>query len=178
MKQAQLINDPLLQQETLEILAQVGGLGPTGLLLLHTAREAGATLIVDEEGITRRVCVPGDGRHLLRPRVFGVVQSDWVQGQGRQVRELLDLPLEGRKLAIPSLLVAGGPRLLARLKSRLALLLKVELRDLVQHGGRFRPSGAAGVVLLTCITPKSLTVGLTAFDRACAGWTQPAAGCK
>ena len=159
---------------TLPAVFGLGVSGAAGLLLLYGAREAAASFVVDENGITRRVwghataLAWGD---VVRLQEFYVTSSKEKPGaSGRCV--LFDAT--GRRLVIHLPWVSDSRRLCALLEPRLTLLREAQLRDLIRHGARFRPGRTAGIVVLICVTPIFLICGLKSVDSRGAGgdpWT-------
>jgi hypothetical protein len=144
----------------------LGSLGAAGLFLLYSAREAGSTFVVDDEGITRRAWgrVTTIAWHeLVRLEEFNAIGSKAKPGgSGRSVI----YGLGGARLVIPFPFVADGPRLRGRLEPHFAPLRAAELHELLRHGRTIRPGRTVGVVVLTFMSPMFLMGGLSAFDRA------------
>jgi hypothetical protein len=143
------------------VVFSVGCLCAMGLLSLYAARDASASFVVDEEGITRHAWGRTTAlawRDIVREREFhptlfkGAADVSW-----RWV--LYDR--HGRKLIIPVRWLEIGPRLSALVEPHLASLRAAELRELARRGGQFRPGLKMGLALLACIIPVVLLTALS-----------------
>jgi hypothetical protein len=131
----------------------LGGCGAAGVFLLHGAREASASYVVDDEGITRcawgRMIVLAWG-DLVQVEDYGGSGSKGQAGpSGRCVLHGVD----GQRVAITYSCVANAQGLLDRLEPHLVAMRQKQLLSLARHGGKFRPGWRSGMMVLTCMAP-------------------------
>ena len=139
----------------------------TGLLFLHTGRDAGASFVVDDEGITRRAWGRTTAlawRDLSRLEEFNGTSAR-SDGKAFAPRLCVLYGDRGQRVAVPFQFMGDdGPRLRGRLETHVSRLRGDDLRDLARYGAAAQPGQRVGFIVLTLMAPLFLLGGLAALD--------------